>query len=122
MFIMLKKVVRIGRLYDIYSCLLTDKQANFIDLYYNHDLSLGEIAQNHKISRQSVYDTIKKSEALLENYEKKLKLYKKSKLKEKLCRRCLEKIEIINKSEGIPYEVRKHLEDVYKMVKELEDL
>jgi len=119
---MLKKVLRIGRLYDIYGCLLTDKQANFIDLYYNHDLSLGEIAQNHKISRQSVHDTIKKSEALLENYEKKLGLYKKSKLKEKLCRSCLEKLETISKSEGISNGVRKHLEDVYKMLEELKDL
>lgn len=71
---MIEKKVRISMLYDFYSQLLTEKQRDMIDLYYHQDLSLGEIAQEHNISRQAVYDTIKRTEKILSNYESKLKL------------------------------------------------
>lgn len=48
-----------------------------MELYYREDYSLSEIAQNTDVSRQAVYDTIKRTEQLLEMYEKKLQLYKK---------------------------------------------
>ncbi|MCC5912004.1 MAG: putative DNA-binding protein [Clostridiaceae bacterium] len=72
---MIEKKLEISMLYDFYSQLLTDKQKDMIDLYYNQDLSLGEIAEEFKVSRQAVYDTIKRTEKILYNYEEKLKLF-----------------------------------------------
>ncbi|MFW3587905.1 putative DNA-binding protein [Vagococcus fluvialis] len=62
-------------LFEFYSTLLTEKQMNYIELYYGDDLSLGEIAEEYGVSRQAVYDNIKRTEKLLETYEKKLHLY-----------------------------------------------
>ncbi|WP_418219415.1 YlxM family DNA-binding protein [Clostridium formicaceticum] len=72
---MIEKKVEISMLYDFYSQLLTEKQRDMIDLYYNQDLSLGEIAEDLHVSRQAVYDTIKRTEKILYDYEKKLKLF-----------------------------------------------
>ncbi|MDI3534729.1 MAG: uncharacterized protein PWQ82_1094 [Thermosediminibacterales bacterium] len=74
---MLAKVVRIGLLNDFYGCLLTERQAKFIELYYNDDLSLSEIAEKFSISRQGVYDILRRSVDQLEEYESKLKLMEK---------------------------------------------
>lgn len=61
-------------LYDFYGELLTPKQAQAIDLYYNEDLSLAEIAEPLEISRQGVRDTIKRGEKLLLSMEERLGL------------------------------------------------
>lgn len=71
---MIEKKIKIGNLYAFYGHLLTNKQQEILTHYCIHDLSLGEISENLQISRQAVYDTIKRSETLLEDYEKKLKL------------------------------------------------
>ena len=60
------------RLWDVYSPLLTDSRKEITDLYFNYDLSLGEIAEEKGVSRQSVSDCLKKSRAQLEEYERKL--------------------------------------------------
>lgn len=52
-------------LLDYYGGLLTDKQKNYFDLYYNQDFSLAEIAEQEGISRQGVHDTISRTEATL---------------------------------------------------------
>lgn len=75
---LLNKAGRIVSLYDIYGNLLTPKQRDVIRLYYEEDLSLGEIAEELKISRQAVYDILKRSEQALERYEKKLGLLERS--------------------------------------------
>ena len=49
---------RMTMLFDFYGELLTDRQKEFYDLYYNEDLSLSEIAENYGISRQGVRDVI----------------------------------------------------------------
>ena len=71
-----EKIIYYGTLLELYGELLTDKQYSAIDKYYNMDLSLSEIAQEDKITRQAVRDNIKKSEEKLEFFESKLKLYK----------------------------------------------
>ncbi len=74
---MFEKKIRVGNLFVFYGQLLTYKQQEILNYYYMQDLSLGEIAENLKISRQAVYDAVKKSEKILEDYETKLDLLKK---------------------------------------------
>ena len=61
-------------LVEFYGSLLTDKQLEYMELYYGDDYSLGEIAEEFDVSRQAVYDNIRRSAKLLENYEEKLHL------------------------------------------------
>lgn len=72
------KKVEISMLCDIYGKLLTEKQFEFINDYYNNDLSLSEIAENNNITRQAVRDIIKKGERKLFEYEEKLLFMKKT--------------------------------------------
>ncbi|MDT8859055.1 putative DNA-binding protein [Alkalihalobacillus sp. MEB130] len=74
---MLDKTFRMNYLYDFYQSLLTQKQRKYMSLYYLDDFSLGEIAEEFEVSRQAVYDNIKRTEAMLEDYEKKLMLLSK---------------------------------------------
>lgn len=73
----LVKTTRINFLFDFYQTLLTDKQRLYMDLYYSEDLSLGEISGEYGISRQAVYDNVRRTEAMLEDYELKLNLFSK---------------------------------------------
>jgi uncharacterized protein len=74
---MLEKTNRMNYLYDFYQALLTPKQSSYMALYYLDDYSLGEIAEEYDVSRQAVYDNIKRTEAMLEEYEEKLLLFGK---------------------------------------------
>ncbi|WP_433749659.1 putative DNA-binding protein [Falsibacillus pallidus] len=74
---MLEKTTRMNYLYDFYQTLLTPKQSSYMSLYYLNDFSLGEIAEEYEISRQAVYDNIKRTEIMLEEYEAKLELFQK---------------------------------------------
>lgn len=58
-------------LFDYYGDLLTERQRMCIDMRYNQDMSLGEIAQELRVSRQGVYDNLNRAEALLANMEQK---------------------------------------------------
>ncbi len=71
------KKLEISDLYDAYSSLLSEEQSLALDLYYNEDLSLAEIAEQTGISRQGVRDRIKHGESLLLFYEEKLHLCEK---------------------------------------------
>lgn len=72
-----EKLVEIGILFDFYGKLLSKKQYSAIELYYIHDLSLGEIGEELNISRQGVHDTLKRAEQKLYKFEKDLGLIKK---------------------------------------------
>ena len=71
---MFEKMVRIGRLYDHYGTLLTERQQKCLELHFLQDWSLGEIAADFGVSRQAVNDILRRSEEMLEEYEKRLKL------------------------------------------------
>lgn len=71
------KNIQISMLCEIYGKLLTEKQLQILEDYYNLDLSLSEIAENNNITRQAVRDIIKKGEAKLFEYEEKLGIMKK---------------------------------------------
>ncbi|WP_077211495.1 putative DNA-binding protein [Bacillus dakarensis] len=81
---MLEKTTRMNFLYDFYQSLLTPKQQSYMSLYYLDDYSLGEIAEEYGVSRQAVYDNIKRTEAMLEEYEEKLLLFQKFQERSKL--------------------------------------
>ena len=72
------KKVEVSVLCEIYGNLLTDKQLAILEDYYNMDLSLSEIAENHSITRQAVRDVIKKGENRLFEFEEKLGFMKKT--------------------------------------------
>ena len=74
---MKSQAYRMTMLFDFYGDVLTDRQKEFYDLYYNEDLSLGEIAENYGITRQGVRDVIVRAEAVLTELEDKTGLIKR---------------------------------------------
>ena len=68
---MKNQAYRMAMLFDFYGDLLTERQREFYDLYYNEDLSLAEIAENYGISRQGVRDVIVRAEAAMSEIEEK---------------------------------------------------
>lgn len=78
----MEEKVKISLLCQIYGKLLTEKQLNILDNYYNLDLSLSEIAENENITRQAVRDIMKKGENKLFELEEKLGIMKKTQKQE----------------------------------------
>ena len=74
---MKNQTYRMTMLYDFYGELLTERQKEFFDLYYNEDLSLAEIAENAGISRQGVRDVIVRAEAAMQEVEDKTGIIKR---------------------------------------------
>lgn len=72
--IQMAKNLSVSVLLDFYGELLTPKQSEALDFYYNQDLSLAEIAEEMQVSRQGVRAFIKQGEGHLANYEEKLHL------------------------------------------------
>ena len=79
-------------LFEQYKELLTDKQREMVALYYEEEYSLGEISENLNVSRQGVYDTLKRSEKILREYEDKLNLVEKVTQQEKILKSVEDKI------------------------------
>ena len=74
---MKSQAYRMTMLFDFYGDVLTDRQKEFYDLYYNEDLSLSEIAAHSGITRQGVRDSIKRAESVLLDLEERLGLARK---------------------------------------------
>ncbi len=70
-------ILKTTLVYDFYGELLTDKQKEIYELYYQNDMSLSEIAAELEISRQAVRDQLKRTEKILSDYEDKLRLVEK---------------------------------------------
>ena len=79
----LEKKVKVSLLCQIYGKMLTQKQYEVINDYYNNDLSLSEIAENNHITRQAVRDIIKKGENKLFELEEKLSFMERTLKQEK---------------------------------------
>lgn len=101
----MEEKIRISMLLQIYGKLLTEKQFEFMDYYYNEDLSLSEIAENQNITRQAVREILAKSKNKLEEYEEKVMFYEKINKINSL----LDKLEKTNQKEI--QEIRKILND-----------
>ena len=74
----MEEKIKISILCQIYGKLLTEKQLEFLEDYYNNDLSLSEIAENNQITRQAVNDVINKGKVKLIEMEEKLLFMKKT--------------------------------------------
>ena len=94
----MEKNVTISMLNEIYGKLLTKKQYEIIDDYYNNDLSLSEIAENNRTTRQAVRDILKKGEKKLFEYEEKLMFMKRTLNQEKTIKKVLVELAKIQKS------------------------
>ena len=109
------KKVEISMLCQIYGKMLTEKQYEVINDYYNNDLSLSEIAENNNITRKAVRDIIKKGENKLFEFEEKLLIMKKTRNQEKQIQEIIEELNKITDSssdkkiEKILNNVRKEL-------------
>ena len=91
------KHIEISMLWQIYGKLLTEKQYNVLNDYYNNDLSLSEIAENYNISRQGVRDILMKGEGKLFEYEEKLMFMKRTLNQEKKIEKVLLELTKIQK-------------------------
>jgi len=111
----LEKAVYLSLLLDYYGELLTEKQRQYAELYYNENLSLGEIAGLDGISRQSVRDSLLRAEAALSRMEEKTGLVSRSRELLKHVRSAeaaVKKLEALN--EGL------HSEELKELCLELE--
>ena len=91
----IEKMVEIGLLFEQYKELLTEKQREMVSLYYEEDYSLGEISENLGVSRQGVYDTLKRSEKILKSLEDKIVDIKQDLLQNRDCANLIPKVENI---------------------------
>ena len=107
------KNIRMSMLCQIYGKLLTEKQYQVLNDYYNNDLSLSEIAENLQITRQAVRDNIKKGENKLFEYEEKLNVMKKTMEQEEKIAIILSEINKIQ-NDSSDKEVEKILEHIRK--------
>ncbi|MGE5473107.1 MAG: YlxM family DNA-binding protein [Ignavibacteriales bacterium] len=91
----MEKNIEICLLLDFYGQLLTPRQEEIMNMYYNNDLSLGEIAENLGITRQGVHDNIRRSENTLIEMEERLSLVKKFKDNKAKVKTVLERISFL---------------------------
>lgn len=89
----MEKNIEISILLQIYKDILTEKQFEILDQYYNNDYSLSEIAENYNITRQAVRDNIKNGEAKLYDLENKLNLMKKNEKQQKILEEIVTKLD-----------------------------
>ena len=85
-------------LFDYYGRMLTDKQKEYLDLRYNQDLSLGEIAEIMGVSRQAVFDNLTRTEALLRRMEENIGCVKRDIAVRKAARDILEAAAVLDAS------------------------
>ena len=112
----LAKTNRINLLFDFYEPLLTEKQQTFLKCYFHDDFSLGEIAAEFGISRQAVYEHIKRAEQTLESYENKLELLVKFEARTKL----LEQLQQVFANTSIPDPQRAELQMIVRELQALD--
>ena len=110
---MFEKNLEIGYILDFYGELLTDRKRSVMDMYYNEDFSLSEIAAEIDISRQGVRDIIKKAEEELFFYEEKLGLAKKLKSVERSASELL----VIADAHHLPIDVSEKIKELLANVK-----
>ncbi len=116
----MEKNIEISLLFDFYKPLLTTSQQEAVELYYNDDLSLAEIAMQMNITRQGVRDLVKRSETQLFNFEEKLGLFKRFKLLETgLDKICEKSKQIINNTDDDI--IKKSADEIFTLADSLKE-
>lgn len=118
------KNLNISVLLDFYGDMLTEKQKEVIELYYNEDLSLSEIGAYEGITRQGVRDSIKRGESVLLEMEEKLGLAKRfHEMHEGIANiiRHAQEIEMFNKEYHFSKEIGDRAAEIVRVAKELEE-
>lgn len=106
-------IYEISLLLDFYGQLLSKKQYEILDMHFNNDYSLGEIAEHFNISRQGVFDNIKRGKATLANMEEKLGLVSKFTEQKSKAGKLLDYLRNINRQnmDKVDIEYLKQIED-----------
>ena len=103
--------------FDFYGSLLTAKQQEIYDLYYQQDLSFGEISEIRGVSREAVFDLLRRTEDALNYYENKLKLVRKYQLSRNIIKEIRQKIDSLRNER----QKEKDLEQIVVLLQKLED-
>ena len=108
-------------LYDFYGGLLTEKQREVMELYHEENFSIVEIARELKVSKQAIYDNLRKSDKILREYEAKLGLMMSLLKTRELVESIEGKIDELSKSPELPKEgeLREGLLEIRNMISEL---
>ncbi len=105
-------------LFDFYGELLTDKQRQYFDLHYNEDLSLAEIAQSEGITRQGVWDIIRRAEETLRRFEEKTGLVERFAAQRELLSRAEERVaRLLPLTEGRAHDLAAETGEIIKELK-----
>ena len=112
----MEKNIKMSILLDIYGKLLTEKQYNLLNDYYNNDFSQSEIAENEEITRQAVRDNLKKGENNLLEYEEKLKIMTKNLISQNKINSALKDIENL-KNKVSDKDIKKSLQSIEDKLK-----
>ena len=120
----MEKNVEVSLLFSFYGKMLTDRQADTVELYYNEDLSLAEVGAELGISRQGVRDNLKRAEAILYDTEERLGLAQKflgikSKLSE--IDRIIAEIEDSPEAKSLSVSIKKQINSILTIVEEIND-
>ncbi|MBQ6906962.1 MAG: YlxM family DNA-binding protein [Clostridia bacterium] len=119
----MSKNLDIIMLFDFYRNILTEKQIEVIDLYYNEDLSLAEISEHLNITRQGIRDNIKRAEAALIDMENRLNLVEKHKKILMAIDKISKEIAELEENEAIATlpSVTKHILNIKQSLEEIDD-
>jgi len=115
----MEKNVEISVLCQLYGKVLTEKQYEVLNDYYNNDLSLSEIAENNNITRQAVRDIIKKSENKLYELEKSISLMKKILDEEKIVAKINNQLNEIENLTSSDKKVKSKIQNIRKELDKL---
>lgn len=115
---------RMTMLFDFYGELLTDRQKEFFDLYYNEDLSLAEIAENYGISRQGVRDVIVRAESVMTEVEDRtglMRRFLRSRDSVSAIEEAAKKIEVFNRRQYDNEQISEQVRTILASVKTLKE-
>ncbi len=119
----MSKNLDIIMLFDFYRNILTEKQIEVVDLYYNEDLSLAEISEHLNITRQGVRDNIKRAENILIDMEDKLHLVEKhSRIMNAVVgiSKEIEEMQMNEAAAALPW-VTEHIENIKNLLSDIDD-